>query len=52
MPTTINMELIDYRNQEIRDSVTETEVQRAQNRIMKLCYEFEQFFGILAVKFW
>ena len=47
-----NAYLMDLRNHELHDSLSSDEAKRVQNKIEKTCYNFEQFFEILAVKFW
>uniref|UniRef100_A0A1I7UJW6 Uncharacterized protein n=1 Tax=Caenorhabditis tropicalis TaxID=1561998 RepID=A0A1I7UJW6_9PELO len=50
--TSHHLYLVDSRNHEIRETLTEAEAEQIKKRILKLCYNFETFFGILAVKFW
>ncbi|EGT47830.1 hypothetical protein CAEBREN_10044 [Caenorhabditis brenneri] len=45
-----NQHLVDLRNDKIREDLAERE--KTQKTIMKLCYDFETFFSILALKFW
>ncbi|ULT98516.1 hypothetical protein L5515_003000 [Caenorhabditis briggsae] len=44
--------LMHFRNHEIREDLTSLEAEKVQNRVLKLAYDFETFFGILAVKMW
>lgn len=50
IPTSENLLLIDSRNDTIREDLAERN--KTQKTIMKLCFDFETFFSILAVKFW
>lgn len=43
---------IDSRNCEIREKLTQLEKEKVQKYLKKICYDFETFFAILAVKFW
>ncbi|CAO4368216.1 unnamed protein product [Caenorhabditis nigoni] len=44
--------LMHFRNHEIREDLTSLEAEKMQKRVLKLAYDFETFFGILAVKMW